>query len=159
MHLDQTYLAEPLPPWYLIAMGEVGTSEIVGPVDNPRIQEYLAATSMGPHMHDEVPWCAAFVGWCLKAASLHPSGSAAARSYLDWGTPLMRPRTGCIALFQRPPSRESGHVAFYSQVNHTDPSMVDCLGGNQGNRVCVAAERMDRLLGYRWPSGYAIPSR
>lgn len=152
-YLESTHPTD-APPWYLTALAELGVHETPGNEDTKRIQEYFAATQLGPHVHDETPWCAAFVGFCLHSAGYASSGSAAARSYLDWGTPLLSPRLGCVCIFSRPPNRASGHVTFYAGPGHTDPESISCLGGNQGNRVCVVDEPLNRLLGYRMPSGY-----
>jgi uncharacterized protein (TIGR02594 family) len=135
-------------------MAEIGTHETPGSADTARIQEYFAATNLAPHQHDEVPWCAAFVGWCLREVGLTPSGHANARSYLDWGVPLLRPVPGCVLVYSRPPNRANGHVTFYAGPGHHDPASYACLGGNQGNRVCVVDEPLERLLGMRWPEGY-----
>ncbi|MDQ5942103.1 MAG: hypothetical protein QG572_916, partial [Pseudomonadota bacterium] len=96
---------------------------------------------------DEVPWCAAFVGACLKDAGLPNTGSLLARSYLDYGTKIEDPRVGCIAVFRRgaPPS---GHVAF---VTGWGAGHVRVIGGNQGDAVSEANYRESDVLGYRWP--------
>lgn len=97
---------------------------------------------------DEVPWCAAFVGHCLKTAGLTNTGSLLARSYLTYGTKLEAPRVGCIAVFKRgaPPS---GHVAF---VTGWGGGCIRVLGGNQGNAVSEINYSEANVLGYRWPN-------
>jgi uncharacterized protein (TIGR02594 family) len=144
------------PPWMAIARAELGVHEAPGADNNARIQEYFSATSMGPHTPDSVPWCAAYVGFCLKVAGIEPSGSAAARSYLDWGVPLLSPRVGCIIVFSRPPNPASGHVGFVASLPTSDRVDVSqgvyVLGGNQGDRVCIAPYPVSRIIGWRWPS-------
>jgi uncharacterized protein (TIGR02594 family) len=135
--------------WFDIAMRELGTSEIAGAGDNPRIVEYLRSTSLGGAMaaNDETPWCSAFVNFCVEQAGFAGTDSASARSWLHWGRQTVVPVTGCIAVFKRgdPPS---GHVAFY--VSESGGS-IKVLGGNQGDKVCFAPYPRERLLGYRVP--------
>jgi uncharacterized protein (TIGR02594 family) len=129
---------------YDIAYKEKGVSEIVGAKDNPRIVEYHKATTLPPgYLHDEVPWCASFVSWCLEQAGLKSTNDASAISYAKYGTKLDVPTKGCICVF----SREGGnHVAFF---DHQIGNDIYVLGGNQSNMVCIKAEPKSRLLGFR----------
>lgn len=138
------------PSWYRIALAEIGVQEIAGEKDNPRIQEYLASTTLGVGHHDEVPWCSAFANFCMKKAGNTGTGRANARSWLNWGQPLHLPKLGCIVVFSRDSAGPaSGHVGFF--VSRTSKKMIKVLGGNQNNRVSVADYPESRLLGYRWP--------
>jgi uncharacterized protein (TIGR02594 family) len=101
-------------------------------------------------MGDETPWCAAFVGWCLERAGVPGTGKANARSYLDWGGPLMKPRPGCIVVFSRGGNQAQGHVGFALREM---AGRIDVLGGNQGDAVSIQRYPRDRLLGWRWPVG------
>lgn len=139
------------PIWMAIARKELGVKEAAGTVDNPRIVEYHQATSLKAK-DDEVAWCSAFANWVMKQAGIKGTDSAAARSWLGWGTALKAPRSGCVAVFSRPPESWSGHVAFY--VDET-PTHVRVLGGNQGDAVTIASYPKARLLGFRWPEGVA----
>lgn len=144
--------AEHYPPWYTMAQREVGIHEAPGADNNKRVQEYFAATSMGPHTPDSVPWCSAFVNWCMKACGIEGTHSAAARSWMQWGTPLLRPKAGCVIIFSRPlGGPDSGHVGFLARVPTATASNVDVLGGNQGDKVCIAPYPVSRILGWRWP--------
>jgi uncharacterized protein (TIGR02594 family) len=142
------------PPWYEVAKREIGIREVLGTGINPRIAEYYKATNIGRVNDDAVPWCSAFANWCLVTAGMKGTNSAAARSWLLWGVPLVEPKLGAICVFERPPNPASGHVAFYCGVvekrNGTKDLLV--LGGNQGNQVCVTAYARGRLVGFRWPS-------
>ena len=67
------YARDKVVPWWLdIAFEEIGTKEILGGQDNPRILEYLSTVKLPKDMakHDEIAWCAAFVNWSLKGAGL-----------------------------------------------------------------------------------------
>lgn len=133
-------------PWMDLARAAIGVKEAPGAASNPAILKYYADAGV-PQKSDVIPWCAAFVGAELKAAGYKPSGSLMARSYLDWGQVLDKPRKGCIAVLKRgaPPA---GHVGFVeSWTSHT----IRLLGGNQGDAVSVASFSRAAILGYRWP--------
>jgi uncharacterized protein (TIGR02594 family) len=148
------------PPWLVVARAELGVHETSGAGDTKRVQEYFGATGMGPHTHDAVPWCSAFVNFCMAGAGIEGTHSAAARSWLDWGRPLLKPKLGCVIVFSRPlGGPQSGHVGFYVGDN-SEPiapgqrmvSEYHVLSGNQSDRVCVAAYPASRVLGWRWPA-------
>lgn len=136
------------PPWMAIATAEIGVKEFPGNQENPRILEYLHSTNLGaPYQSsDETAWCSAFVNWCMERAGYEGTDSAWARSWLNWGKPLPRPRAGCIVVLSR--GDASGHVGFY--VSQTK-SGVKLVGGNQSNEVCVSTYPKSRVLGYRAP--------
>lgn len=146
-----------LPNWMTIAHGEWGRGviEIAGIKANPRILLYLAKTGLKGTklaLTDETAWCSAFVCWVMERAGIKSTRSAAARSWLDWGMPLLLPKPGCIIVFDRhsPTNPRAAHVAFYCGPN-TSPYLINVLGGNQRNRVCVAPYDKSRVIGYRWP--------
>jgi uncharacterized protein (TIGR02594 family) len=92
--------------------------------------------------------CAVFVGGCLEASGLPSTQSIKARSYLDYGSELRRPRAGALViLWRREPECSLGHIGFYTGQLH---SKVILLGSHQGH-VSIKAFSKDRILGYRWP--------
>jgi uncharacterized protein (TIGR02594 family) len=136
--------------WMPIAQAYVGTDEIKGAKHNPVILEYFDAVGHGWVRDDETPWCAAFVGACLEEAGYKSTGSLAARSYLNWGKEVEKPKYGDIVVFWRGSKQGwQGHVAFF--VRETK-DYVYVLGGNQGNSVNVSRYSKSRVLGYRQPS-------
>ena len=135
-------------PWMDIAWKQEGQKEVSGAAANPAIIAYFRDAGHPEVQSDEVAWCAAFACSCLERAGIRSPRSLAARSFLDFGTPIDQARTGAIAVFSRPPSAEHGHVGFV--VGET-PSAVVLLGGNQANSVSVVHMPKARLLGYRWP--------
>lgn len=143
--------------WMHVARELVGTKEVAGPKHNPLIVDFFRSTSLQASA-DEVPWCAAFVGHCLKSAGVKPSGRASARSYLTWGEHLTKPVFGCVAVLQRGDNPAQGHVGFYVRTKPGSVGRVVLLGGNQGNAVCEATYPADRVLEYRWPTGYPLPA-
>jgi uncharacterized protein (TIGR02594 family) len=136
-------------PWFVLASAEIGTKETPGTSHNPDIVDYFQA-AVGTTHPDEVPWCAAFVGAQLAQAGYKPSGSLMARSYLEWGTKIDKPRKGCVVVFKRG-AAPAGHVGF---VTDWSSSSIKCLGGNQGKpgAVTVASYSRASVLGFRWPS-------
>ena len=133
-------------PWLLLAFAELGTAEFTGQAVNPQIAAYLA--TVGQPGDDEIPWCAAFVNWCLWRTGLKGTGYANARSYLEWGQDC-EARPGAIVVVPRGKELWQGHVAIVAQVNADNTVYV--VGGNQGDRVSLAVMPENRVLGYRWP--------
>ena len=135
--------------WLKLAQSEIGTSEIVGKHHNPKIIKYYADAGHGWVQDDETAWCAAAVGSWLERAGFAGSKSLAARSYLNWGKKLKKPKKGCIVVLSRGnPKGWQGHVGLYmgETANH-----IKVLGGNQNNEVNISSYPKSRLLGYRWP--------
>jgi uncharacterized protein (TIGR02594 family) len=142
-------------PWMPIAEKEIGVNQIEGEEHNPRILEYLNATTNLDARYksmDETSWCSAFVNWCLEQAGYERTENALARSWLRWGKAIESPRRGCIVVFER--EENFGHVAFY--LDETE-SHLKVLGGNQTNpetgesEVCIKEYPKDAWLGYRIP--------
>jgi uncharacterized protein (TIGR02594 family) len=147
LHVPASLQSTPLPPsmpdrigdtpWYEVAKHEMamGVDDISGLEDNPRIVAYHQTTTLGAD-YDEMPWCSSFVNWCVEQACLRGTGSALARSWLDWGKPLTTPRRGCIVVLSRGSKAHQGHVGFYHE---DDRNRILVLGGNQGNRVTISS--------------------
>jgi uncharacterized protein (TIGR02594 family) len=135
-----------------IALPEVGTKEIAGPKATPRIVEYAKHTSLKA-TSDEVPWCSAFVNWVVDKAGDKGTGSAAARSWLDWGkvVPMDEIEPGDICIFDRKDKSNpnAAHVTFY--VETLVGGFLRCVGGNQGDMVKMSNYGVDKLLGIRRP--------
>lgn len=136
-----------IPKWMEIAEGEMGQKEVAGSKANPRILEYHSTTSLKA-TSDEVPWCSAFVNWCMKEAGEERTNKANARSWLKYGSFLNTPRYGCIVVLRRGKDPAAGHVGFYI----TDlGDRIKVLGGNQGDQVKYSNYRKEDVIGYRWP--------
>jgi uncharacterized protein (TIGR02594 family) len=138
------------PEWLVVAVGEIGVTEVSGAGSNQRILDYHHETSLGAS-DDAVSWCSSFVNWCMQRAGIAGSHSAAARSWLKWGKSLTAPVLGAVVVLSRGSNPAQGHVGLY--LNHTgDRTSVYLLNGNVGDRVCVSAFPVTRILGYRWPA-------
>jgi uncharacterized protein (TIGR02594 family) len=136
------------PRWLATAWAELGQREVEGASDNARIRAFFRDVGQPASLHDEVAWCAAFVGACIERAGLASTRSLMARSYLRWGAALDEGRFGAVAVLSRGSDPSAGHVGFL--LGET-ASHVVLLGGNQGDAVSVAAFPKTRLLGLRWP--------
>lgn len=127
------------------AYAEIGVKSILGHQHHPRILEYHSTT--GGFSDDETPWCSSFVQWVLKQNGVGGTGSAAARSWMNWGTKTTHPKQGDIVVFWRVAVNSwQGHVGFYS---HEDATHIHVLGGNQSRAVNIQRYAKTRLLGYR----------
>lgn len=136
------------PAWLAAAWAELGQREVAGRSDNARIRALFRDVGQPTSLHDEVAWCAAFLGACLERGGLASTRSLMARSYLRWGETIDEGRVGAIAVLSRGADPTAGHVGFL--LGET-ASHVILLGGNQGDAVSVAAYPKTRLLGLRWP--------
>jgi uncharacterized protein (TIGR02594 family) len=122
-------------PWLEVAKRELGTQEMRGSANNPRVLAYHATTSLHAR-NDETAWCSAFVNWTMQQAGYQGTGSAAARSWSTWGQAVQRDaqhvRPGDVIVFPRGSNPAQGHVAIVSEVR-ADGSVV-VIGGNQSTR-------------------------
>lgn len=132
-----------------IARGYLGTKELTGSADNPRIMAMYRSVGHDWVEHDEVAWCAAFVGHCLEKAGIASTRKLNARSYLTWGEKVVdvtQARPGDIVIFTRGASTALGHVAFFLKLAGTQ---VEVLGGNQSDGVSITRYPKSRVIGIR----------
>ena len=138
---------------YEFAMRFVGTKEVAGDADNPFIRWCHASTTMG-EQPDSVPWCSSFVNRLCWMLRLPRSKSAAARSWLNVGVPVMGPSddptVGYDVVILKRGSGEQpgpevidapGHVGLFAGF---EGGKVLVLGGNQSDAVNI--QRFDRSL-------------
>lgn len=141
---------------YDIARSYIGTKEGPGPADNPSIIEMFASVGYSHIEHDDMAWCAAFVGHCLEQAGIRSTRKLTARSYLDWGVPveIADAQPGDIGVIPRGSSSWQGHVFFIDRI---EGAWVWGLGGNQSDAVNVKRYPVSKLLGVR-RAGHVAPS-
>lgn len=132
-------------PWMDIARSQIGTKEISGSNDNPKIVEYHQAATLKAK-DDETAWCSSFACWVLEKAGYDHTHNAWARSFLDYGIKLDAPKYGCIVVYRR--GADSGHVHFF---DHEKDGVIYGIGGNQDNMVNIKGYGKGDVLGYRWP--------
>ncbi|MEM8985879.1 MAG: TIGR02594 family protein [Pseudomonadota bacterium] len=96
---------------------------------------------------DEVPWCAAFVNWCLEMSGVRGNRKANAKSFESYGYKLPEPMFGCIAVVPRGGNRK--HVAFFVGESKADFAL---LGGNQKDRVSISKVFSSNGATFIWPT-------
>lgn len=136
--------------WIMEARKHIGLAEVAGKAHQPVIVRWLAELKAW-WRDDETPWCGVFVAHCCRVAGRDlPKHWYRAKDWLNVGRRLDAPAYGCIVVFER---KGGGHVGFVVGQDARGNLLV--LGGNQGNRVSVAAFPRSRVAGYVWPDkGY-----
>ena len=148
----------PAKSWMTIAEAEVGVREnAAAGQHNKRIIEFHKSTSLRA-TEDEVPWCSSFVNWVMIESGRTGTKSAAAKSWLNWGTELDTPRAGAITVIKKKVagadkatgSSSGFHVAFFVSETNTQ---LRLLGGNQSDSVKYSNFLVSKydIKGYRWP--------
>src|SRR5512142_2995747 len=140
-------------PWMEIARAEMGVRALGPGQSNPRITEYHEHTNIRGY-DDKASWCSSFMNWSFAQIGVAGTGSALARSWLDWGHSLNEPVFGCVVVLSREdPDGWKGHVGFFLRE---EGESVCLLGGNQLNEVREHIYPKSSVLAYRWPVGYAL---
>lgn len=134
------------PDWLAEARKYIGEREIKGRQHYPLIVQFWRDIKRGGIKDDETPWCAALVGGVLERCGIKSTRFESARSYLGWGSQLLQPALGCVAVFTR---EGGGHVGFVVGQNENGDLLV--LGGNQSDAVNLRSFPRSRVSGYRWP--------
>lgn len=145
-------LNEPGPKLLVEAIKLFGIQEAVGLADNPVILEW--AKEIGAdYFADSTPWCGLFVGLVAHRAG-KPVVKAPlwARSWATWGDPSPVPSLGDVLVFARD---GGGHVALYVGE---DEEAYHCLGGNQGDKVCIKRLAKPRLIAARRLYKVGVPA-
>ena len=132
-----------------IGLSQYGVKEIPGTKHNPTIVGYSKEIGYGGVVDDETAWCSIFMNWCALKAGLQRSKKLNARSWLNIGEEVKEPQAGDVVIFWSESKNSwKGHVAIY--VNHSEnKKYINCLGGNQSNKVCIRAYKAEQLLGFR----------
>lgn len=147
------------PMWLKLARAEIGTHEIAGAQENPKIIAYRTAARCAwvKGTEEAVAWCAIFVNAMLERAGTPGTASPAAKSFCSSRlfASLPGPALGAVCVIERnPPVAALGHVAF---VVGADRDHVWLLGGNQGDAVDVARFARGRVRGFYWPASEKLP--
>jgi uncharacterized protein (TIGR02594 family) len=133
---------------YDVAQRFIGVQEVPGNASNPAVLAMLKLDGDWPQ-GDDVPWCSAFVNYAAWLLRLPRSKSLAARSWLTVGKPVTEAEATAgydVVVLKRPPSPTAGHVGLFAGW---DGKNVLMLGGNQGDKVCVAPYAKSRIIGIR----------
>jgi len=129
-----------------VAEKYIGLKEVPGKANNPTIVNWLVGLNAW-WTDDLTPWCGTFIAHCLVESDINPPKAwYRAKSYLDWGVPIVNPEYGCIVVFTR---TGGGHVGIV--VGQDERGRLLVLGGNQGDAVTIAPFDRARVSGYRLP--------
>ncbi|MEZ5785243.1 MAG: TIGR02594 family protein [Xanthobacteraceae bacterium] len=145
------------PPWLARAIALRGLYERSGSADNPEILEMaricggqIAAT----YKHDEIPWCALFVNYCLVASGRPGNDSLWALDFANYGRRLPGPAVGAIASKKR---SGGGHV--FLVIGRDSAGRLVGIGGNQSDMVCDDAFDPEAIVAYTWPEDFPLPAK
>jgi uncharacterized protein (TIGR02594 family) len=124
---------EGAPRMLVEALKLYGVAEAKGAADNPVILEWAKEVGVSSEYdHDVTPWCALFLAVVAKRAGKEPPHDPLwALNWRNFGKSVPAPMLGDVLVFSR---NGGGHVALY--VGESADSW-HCLGGNQGDRVCI----------------------
>lgn len=127
----------------------IGLAEFPGAKHNEKIVKMFSDTGNSWVADDETPWCAAFVGSVLAQCGIKGTGRLNARSYLEWGQKIAikDAQPGDVVILSRGSNPTQGHVAFFSSWKNN--GYVNLLGGNQGDKVSIAAYSVSKVIGVR----------
>lgn len=152
--------------WVAKARSMIGTAEIVGRAENPKIvkmwQVGFTAIGQSNRLKESVwktentPWCGGFMAWVMAESGLThhiPNAFPLARSWAKAGTALSKPAYGCVVVFSR---GNMGHVGIVVGKDAKGNLMV--LGGNQGDAVNIKPFSRSRVIAYRWCGTQKLPA-
>jgi len=115
------------------AAGSVGGSGVV-----PAAERYRGTNPTGLR----TPWCAVFANMILAHAGFSGTGSAAARSFAQYGRPASGPAPGVIAVWPH-------HVGFV--VGSAGPGRIRVVSGNHNHRVDESVYATRSVMAFRYP--------
>ena len=140
--------------WIVEARKHIGLREVKGSKHNPIILSWLKKLKAWWY-EDESAWCATYVAHCLSEVGITvPKHWYRALDYLNYGTRLIRPAYGCVAVKQR---KGGGHVCFV--VGQTKEGKLVCLGGNQNDMVCFAIYDKEDFDAFMWYGKTSNPAK
>jgi uncharacterized protein (TIGR02594 family) len=140
-------------PWLVEAEKDLGIRELVAGELNPNVRAYFKHTRFPPSMiTKKTAWCAAAICAWLERSGTRSPRTARAADFARFGVAveLDRAEPGDIVVFGKadPDAGGSGHVALFVERRG---DVLDVLGGNQGNRVCIAERPVARVVAVRRP--------
>ena len=140
--------------WIAEARKHIGLKEIKGSRHNPIILSWLKKLKAWWN-EDESAWCGLYVAYCLQEANVPvPKHWYRALDYLSYGTRLIKPAYGCVAVKAR---QGGGHVCFV--VGQTKEGKLVCLGGNQNDMVCYALYDRKDFEAFMWYGKTSRPAQ
>lgn len=135
------------PKWIVNGVADIGRKETN---DKEYLEENISRYCHSSIDVTDVPWCAFWLGYIIEEVGTPSTKSGMARSYLKWGIAVSEAdwKEGDIVVFWRGRRNDgvTGHVAF---LLTWDDDYVYCLGGNQGDKVCIQKFERTKILGVR----------
>jgi uncharacterized protein (TIGR02594 family) len=140
-------------PWLVEAQKDLGMKELVAGELNANVRAMFKHTRYPPELiGKKTPWCAAAVCAWLERSGHRSPRTARAADFVRYGTEvdLENAQPGDIVVFGKADKDAggSGHVALLWQRRG---ELVDVLGGNQSDRVCIAPRPVVRIVAIRRP--------
>ena len=138
---------QPLPRMVAAALDDYGIHETAGAANTPQILQWAVETGLASdYRADSIPWCGLFMAHvALAAGRVPPPAPLWALSWARFGVEGGQPELGDVLVFMR---QGGGHVGLYIGE---DSRCYHVLGGNQGDRVCIARIAKERLYAVRQP--------
>lgn len=136
---------------------------------NPLISEFIQPSGGPSVVGDPIPWCAAFVNFCIERNGGKGSNSASSQSFLASAfAKVDEPEEGDLAVFTcYNPSTGAdmglGHVAFFRRIG--DGGQIVVVGGNQsgGLHASTISEKLlqvgDQVVGRHVANGDYVRTR
>lgn len=151
-------------PRHLVqALKRYGTLEVPGIKNSETILDWALELRTETHckvsvyQHDSTAWCGLYAAIVLHKAGWGdlPVNPLWALNWASYGAPAGEPQLGDILVFTRQTTTgTAGHVGFYVGEG-ADHYWV--LGGNQSDKVCIAAIAKKRLWSARTPPWQVEP--
>lgn len=143
------------PFWMEEAVKYDGMKEVPGKAQNPMLARLLdvmdGRLDTQATITDDEAYCAACLSGIFEMVGVQSPRTVRAREFLNWGVECA-PAVGAVVVFSR---TGGGHVGLVSGRDYAGRYVV--FGFNQRNMVCHAPFSADRVLGFRWPRGFALP--
>lgn len=140
----------------------LGLAEKVGRGSNPKILEMARTVAASDpalrdlddvYGDDDIPWCGLAVAYAAVVAGYKPSLQPLwALSWAKWGDDAGGPLQGSVAVKKR---NGGGHVGLVHSVSR-DGQTVYLLGGNQANKLSIAAYPRSVFVAFRKPAGRTL---
>lgn len=136
-------------PWVIEAKKHIGLQEVR---DKKALMAYFATAGLKIDPQ-ETAWCGGFASTVFHTALPRQSVPTQPLWALNWSKfgVSCTPQVGSVLVFSR---NGGGHVAIC--LGQTSAGFV-CLGGNQGNQVCIEVHTKDGFQGARWPDKFSAP--
>lgn len=127
-------------------------AQVLGYQETQNRQELKSLLGVDPVRTE---WCAAFVNSILDINGIPGSESVSnypltARSFMNWGDPVIMPEKGDIIVFPRGNQGWQGHVGFYIRTVFVENrKMYLILGGNQNDQVSFELYPANKAIAIR----------